>query len=292
MKALKRFARRAIGWFLFRSGIHRRLLGDRHTIVLFHRVDDRLEGDPLSFTSGEFRAFCDFFGRYFDVISIPELVRRLEAGDPIGGTLSITFDDGYRDNRTIAAPILAERGLPATFYITAGFIGTDHLAPWDAEAGVRSEWMTWSQVRELREMGFDLGAHTVNHVDLGKVHGAEARSEILESRRRLEVETKAPIRTFSYPFGGSEHFTEENRELVRSLGFDACLSAYGGAVRPDDDPHRLLRVAPWYRSPSELGFQIAVRNDVPESRAEGESPSRPRRARRRLRLPLMGDRVQ
>jgi peptidoglycan/xylan/chitin deacetylase (PgdA/CDA1 family) len=137
------------------------------------------------------------------------------------------------------------------------------VPPWDHDLGIESEWMSWSDVRDLRGMGFELGAHTINHVDLGEVHGAEAREEISESRAQLESQTRAEVRSFSYPFGGSQHFTEENRELVRDLGFDCCLSAFGGAVREDTDPFRLPRlpVSHWYRSPAELGFEIALSNN-------------------------------
>jgi peptidoglycan/xylan/chitin deacetylase (PgdA/CDA1 family) len=263
MTELKRAIRRLLGVSVFGTGLYRRLLRDRHTSILFHRVDDRLDQDPISCTTPEFREFCDFFQKYFEVISLGELCRRLRLGEPIGGTLSISFDDGYRDNRTIAAPILAERGLPATFFIATGFVGTDRVPPWDRDLGIKSEWMNWAEVTELKEMGFELGAHTVNHVDLGQVQGAEAREEISESRTRLESETGAEVRAFSYPFGGVQHFTEENRELVKELGFECCLSAFGGAVRQDTDLFRLPRlpVSPWYRTAAELGFQIAVGND-------------------------------
>ncbi|TVP58434.1 MAG: polysaccharide deacetylase family protein [Gemmatimonadales bacterium] len=263
MTEFKRAIRRLLGSSLVGTGLHRGLLRGRHTSVLFHRVDDRLDRNPISCTSREFREFCDFFQKYFEVISLGELCRRLRSGEPIGGTLSISFDDGYRDNRTIAAPILSERGLPATFFVTTGFIGTDRVTPWDRELGIRSEWMRWDDVRDLKEMGFELGAHTVNHVDLGKVHGPLAREEILESRARIEAETGAEVRSFSYPFGGVQHFTEANRELVRELEFECCLSAFGGIVGQDTDPFRLPRlpVSPWYRSAAELGFQIALGNN-------------------------------
>jgi peptidoglycan/xylan/chitin deacetylase (PgdA/CDA1 family) len=56
-------------------------------------------------------------------MSLPELVRlQLEGQKPPEKTIVITFDDGYYDNWATAYPILAEFGVPATIYITTGFI--------------------------------------------------------------------------------------------------------------------------------------------------------------------------
>ena len=44
--------------------------------------------------------------------------------------MAITFDDCYRDN-LFAARVLAEHGLPATFFIPTKYVGTDQVFPWD-----------------------------------------------------------------------------------------------------------------------------------------------------------------
>jgi peptidoglycan/xylan/chitin deacetylase (PgdA/CDA1 family) len=85
----------------------------------------------------------------------------------MGGTLSITFDDGYRDNYEVAAPILKRLDLPATFFVTTGFIGTRRVAPWDQNLVRQPGWMDWDQVRSLASQGFEIGCHTDTHIDMG-----------------------------------------------------------------------------------------------------------------------------
>ncbi|MEL7401189.1 MAG: polysaccharide deacetylase family protein, partial [Pseudomonadota bacterium] len=59
------------------------------------------------------------------VISMEQLVDQLERGEPIQrGTVVITFDDGYLNNLTVAAPILAKYNLPATIYLATHAIET------------------------------------------------------------------------------------------------------------------------------------------------------------------------
>lgn len=227
-------------------------------VVLFHRVDDRLKGNPIACTAADFRRYCAFFRAHFDVIPVGELVRRLRAGEDVGGCLAITFDDGYRDNVDVAAPILQLYGLPACFFIATGLIGTNIRMHWDHEFGVPSAWMQWDQVRALRARGFEIGAHTVSHVDLGMVEGVAAHEEIRGSRRRLEEELGESITLFSYPYGGPNRMTDANRAAVREAGLECCMSAYGGWVDPDTDILDVKRVAvsPWYKSPEQFGFEL------------------------------------
>ena len=256
----KRRVKSKVGRVLLGSGIGRRMLADRAYIAAFHRVDDSAPANPITCTAAELAEFCDFFRDYFDVVSLHELLNRLEQGASVSHLLAVTFDDGYRDNSEVAAPILAAKGVPATFFIASDFIGTDRIPWWDVEWGVRTRWMNWDQVRSLRAGGFDVGAHTCSHVDLSEVHGAEARREIVENRERLERELGEPITLFSYPYGRAHQISEANRELVRSLGFRCCPSSYGGCVRAGDDPFRLRRqpISPWFVSPWQFGLEMAT----------------------------------
>lgn len=255
---LKREAKSACGRALFASGLHRRLLRDRAYILLFHRVDDRFPGDPITCSRREFAAYCDFFRRHFTVVGLGELLRKRHAGEDISGHLVITFDDGYKDNHDVAAAELERRGLPACFFIASEFVASRTVPWWDRELPVAPAWMDWDDVRDLHARGFELGAHTMHHVDLGVVAGAEAEHEILGSRERLERETGLTTPFFSYPYGRPHQITEDNRELVRHAGFACCLSAFGGDVRPAGDDFRLQRtpVSPWYGSPQHLGLEL------------------------------------
>ena len=167
----------------------------------------------------------------------------------------VTFDDGYRDNLRVAAPLLLKHGVPATFFIATGHVDSGRPFPWDGEAGERNPVMTWDEVRELAGLGFDIGAHTVNHVNLGKVGVEEARVEIAGSKRRLEEMLGREVTLFAYPFGGSDCIRPEVRPLVREAGLHCCCNGYGGKVGAGSDPFSLDRV-PMYPSATELLMEL------------------------------------
>jgi peptidoglycan/xylan/chitin deacetylase (PgdA/CDA1 family) len=95
----------------------------RLSILIFHRVLD--ERDPLFPETpdiAEFRATMRWVRQWFNVLALDEAVDRLRAASLPPAALVITFDDGYADNVTNAARVLAEQELTATFFICTGFL--------------------------------------------------------------------------------------------------------------------------------------------------------------------------
>jgi peptidoglycan/xylan/chitin deacetylase (PgdA/CDA1 family) len=230
-------------------------------VVAFHRVQESVAPDDgLTVDVAMFARHCRFFRRHFSVVPLREIVRKLERGEPLRRELAITFDDGYRDNFTWAAPVLERLSLPATFFVVTEWMGSDVVPWWDAERGVRHPWMSWAEVRSLHHRGFDLGAHTLTHADLGQISGEQARREIGGAKEALERQLQAPCDLFAYPYGGPAHLSEANRQLVASAGLRCCCSAHGGTVATGDSPFRVRRVpiSLWHRSPQQLGFEVAL----------------------------------
>lgn len=250
-----------VGHAAARAGVFAWDFRSKMTIVTFHRVrDDMPEEDGLTCSSARFQRFCEFFRDHFRVISLAEQVAGCSAGRDMGGTLSITFDDGYRDNYAVAAPILRNLGLPATFFVVTGFIGTHTIAPWDRKLPRQPGWMNWDQLRELLSDGFDIGSHTETHVDLGTADEGTARLELETSRRKLQEQLGRPMRLFAYPFGGRKNISERARELVRETGFVCCISAAGGVNGPTPSPFDLNRVVigPEFAIPDQFGLDLLI----------------------------------
>ena len=253
-----------LGQSIFGSGLDAFLLRDVAVVVAFLRVDATADADGLTVGVDMFERYCRFFQRHFRVISLRELVQRLEGGRPVNRRLAITFDDGYRDNFEHAAPVLEHLGLPATFFVVTQWMSTEVVAPWDQALSAPHPWMTWEQVRSLHHRGFDIGAHTRSHADLGRVGDAEATEEIFGAKRDLERQLGTSIDLFAYPFGGRENLKPAYRALVKAAGFRCCCSCFGGDNSSRTDPFMVRRipVTPWYGPPRRFGFQVAARRSI------------------------------
>jgi peptidoglycan/xylan/chitin deacetylase (PgdA/CDA1 family) len=94
-------------------------------------------------------------------------------------------------------------------------------------------FMSWDQVRALATGGFEIGAHTVNHVLLSRVPRHEAEQEIIASRDQIIAELGRCSATFCYPNGKRSDYTAETVEFCRGH-FTAALSSEAGAARPQE----------------------------------------------------------
>jgi peptidoglycan/xylan/chitin deacetylase (PgdA/CDA1 family) len=101
-------------------------------ILMYHRIDET-PCDPweLAVHPKHFEEQLQFLKQHGHVVSMEELTTSLSNKTLKNKTVALTFDDGYLDNFTQAAPLLDKYRLPATFYITTGGIGTNDQFWWD-----------------------------------------------------------------------------------------------------------------------------------------------------------------
>jgi peptidoglycan/xylan/chitin deacetylase (PgdA/CDA1 family) len=104
----------------------------RAMILLYHRVAE-LQSDPqlLSVSPQHFCEHLEVLRKYYKAISLKELVEALHDGNISRNSFVITFDDGYADNLYKAKPLLESYNIPATFFVTTGYIGRNREFWWD-----------------------------------------------------------------------------------------------------------------------------------------------------------------
>ncbi|HMV38562.1 MAG TPA: polysaccharide deacetylase family protein [Plasticicumulans sp.] len=95
----------------------------RLSILIYHRVlaaPDPLQPDIPD--AALFRRHMHLLARQFRPLPLLEAVRRLREGSLPARAVCVTFDDGYADNAAIALPLLQQSGVPATFFVSTGFL--------------------------------------------------------------------------------------------------------------------------------------------------------------------------
>jgi peptidoglycan/xylan/chitin deacetylase (PgdA/CDA1 family) len=165
-------------------------------ILLFHGVD--ASGSVLSVTAEQLRSLLGHVARSgHRVVSLRELLEGL----PEPNRIALTFDDGFTSVARGAAPVLAELGMPATLFLTTGFLGKDNRWPSQPAGAPVQPMLGWDDVAQLARAGWDIQAHTVNHPDLRQLGDVQIGVELDQCCAQIEQRLGTRPDVFAYPYG-------------------------------------------------------------------------------------------
>jgi peptidoglycan/xylan/chitin deacetylase (PgdA/CDA1 family) len=228
-----RCAKSAFAFLSYASGLNairkrlaRAVCGPRLVVLAYHRVND-LDSDtsPYTVAPRQFEEHVRYAKDRFHVITFAEALRMRSSRDAAEDCLVITFDDGFRDNFTNAAPILERHGVRACLFLTTDLVDA---APSGTQPDFSLSGMSWDEARELRDRGFELGVHARTHRNLAAMPIEDARQEILLSKARMEEMLGEPVSYFAYPGGKwRTHFNDAVR-TVAGKEFSVCCTTMRG----------------------------------------------------------------
>jgi hypothetical protein len=113
------------------------------------------------------------------------------------------------------------------------------------------------QLRRLRALGMDIGAHTVTHPILTRVEATMAADEMSRSKQELEQILREPVDLFAYPNGvPQQDYAMEHTAMARECGFRAAVSTAWGAASIRSDRFQLPRFTPWDRTRLRYGARL------------------------------------
>lgn len=164
----------------------------RLSILMYHRVLPRHSPlFPEEVDAARFESQMRYLARSFTVLPLLEAVRRLQSGSLPSRSISITFDDGYADNLTVALPIMEKFGLTGTVFVATAYIDGGCMFN-DAIAEMVTR--TTCGVLDLQELGlecYDTGSiehrrESINSIrKKARFYPPEQRNELVEKISRI-----------------------------------------------------------------------------------------------------------
>jgi len=152
----------------------------------------------ISITQDNFKAQMKYLKENgYHVITLDQLLDFLDYKEQIPEkSVAITFDDGWISVYDIAFPILKEYGFPATIFIYTDFIGGGKA-------------LSWKQIKELSEAGFDIQCQTKTHRNLATLKKKESFKEYFNSlemeisypKKLIEKKLNKECKCLAYPYG-------------------------------------------------------------------------------------------
>lgn len=98
-------------------------------VLFYHGVDTVEEKASLHISPEMFEQEMVFLSKHYEIVPIEEYYRRFQENKFTGKEIVVTFDDGYRNNLTIAAPILQSLDIPFTVFVSTRHIDNEQFFP-------------------------------------------------------------------------------------------------------------------------------------------------------------------
>jgi peptidoglycan/xylan/chitin deacetylase (PgdA/CDA1 family) len=158
--------------------------------------------------------------------------------------VALTFDDGFTNFASVAAPVLKSRGVTATVFVVTGLLGGTNT--WDTGSASGPfptlSLMNRSEVKEVFDAGFDIGGHGVNHVALAGLAAELLDDEVNNCAQSIENITGVKPVSFAFPYGS---YDERAVESVARRFPVACTTTLA-ALGPGSSAHALPRLDMYY----------------------------------------------
>lgn len=207
-------------------------------ILTWHSVD--ASGSPISVSPEEFRRQVDWLAS--GAVRVVGL-EQLPGVPPDTPAVALTFDDGFANFATEAAPLLRQHDLTATLFIVTAQVGRDNRWGGRGDPGIPVlPLLDWEAVGRLPENGVTLGAHTRTHPRLTEVDDAALEQELGEAAEEMQRRVGQRPTALAYPYGAVNPRIAATAARWYRL---ACTTELR-ALEPDVDLLQLPRLDAWY----------------------------------------------
>lgn len=196
-------------------------------ILMYHSIGARPAHDAYGWTVGA----DDFAAQLESLVAAPDLAVVPLGVAPTGQAhveVALTFDDGFEDALTTAAPLLERHGFPYAVFAVSGYV--------DAR---RPGYLDPAQLRELAARpGATIGSHGATHARCAECDDAQLARELAGSRARLAELVGREVDAVAYPHGSVD---ARVRDAARAAGYRLGLCSHPPVNARGRDPLLLCR---------------------------------------------------
>jgi peptidoglycan/xylan/chitin deacetylase (PgdA/CDA1 family) len=175
-------------------------------------------------------------------------------------TVAITFDDAFASVKTFALPVLNEFGMTGTVFAPTHYVtgqlplAWEGLARWEQTThAAELTPMTWDDLNELAELGWEIGSHTRTHPRLPSLDDHTLAAELRQSREECQAYMSRETTSVAYPYGD---FDRRVAAQAREAGYAAGATL--ARWHSESDPYLSSRIGIYHEdSASRFGLKVS-----------------------------------
>ena len=205
-----------------------------YRILMYHAIGGEVIGDSLNIFSIKpelFEKHIEYLANQSNKTIVDLDVIHLNATKDC---ITVTFDDGYKDNLKFAAPILEKHSIPYTVFVSTGFVESEF-----------KYFLTPDDLRNLSVLpNANIGAHSVSHASLANCNNRDLENELVSSKHYIEdiigMPVNVPVNAISYPYGAVD---KRVRDAAEKAGYTLGTCSYMHTNRSNHDQLLLSRTS-------------------------------------------------
>lgn len=179
--------------------------------------------------------FVEWLRQSYQILSYSDAIERTKSGNINERYLAISYDDGLHSHYA-AAQVLARTGVSACFFVSPGVLCEPPKIDPDSYCKQRlfihpQRVMSWDELESLREMGHEVGSHSLTHHDLNSIEYHRAVDEIEQSKRYIESRLGV-CDHFAWPYGQQSSINDALIKVTLDAGYRSIASAIPGMYLP------------------------------------------------------------
>ncbi len=197
---------------------------------IYHRFGE----DKYPFTNitkEQFEQHLQFLSEHnYTVMNLGEALKRIYNGKGVPEkTVVLTIDDGFESIKTVAAPLLKQYGYTATIFVCTKYIGN-------------SSYLTWNEVRELQQDGYEIGNHSHSHAHFLNYSSQELaeqfKNDLDKSHSLFRKHLGKIPDLYAYPYG---EYNDEMTSILKSYNYKAGAAQKSGVIYSGTEKFHLPR---------------------------------------------------
>lgn len=231
-----------------------------YSFLIYHSVAGNLNLE-LDLPISLFRRQMNFLARTGLVVHYDDAIEMLHSKNVVAqNAFVLTFDDGFANFYTQVFPILQELHIPATLFVTTGFVEDGIPYPISRHTSLlNARPVTWDMLNEMLQSGLvTLGAHTHTHIDLSSSPEDQVIEELARPKELFRQRLGLEVRHFAYP---KARWNQAVESLVVQHYVSAAIGGGRKATPHRFNPYRIHRI-PIRRSDGWFFFQAKTRGSL------------------------------
>jgi peptidoglycan/xylan/chitin deacetylase (PgdA/CDA1 family) len=175
-------------------------------VLMYHSITERSKFFDNAVAPDDFLRQIRYLRKHYHVVPASALNQQnAYVHDRVN--VVITFDDGFKDNRTVATEILRREGLSAIFFAIADCLEQGDMPSFlrrrlgNAASAPAYRTINSADVAEMLSFGMVIGAHGVRHEDYSDLDYSHGIEDAAEAQRLVQMQIGVAIENFAFPWG-------------------------------------------------------------------------------------------